>query len=64
MAGKLKRLTEIEVVTNQIITEGIVGIQTGAAPTILEGKLKSFLETTRQQDKLAKKPAAQPVEAA
>jgi chemotaxis protein MotA len=64
MAGKLKRLTEIEVVTNQIITEGIVGIQKGAAPTILEGKLKSFLETARQEEKLAKKPAAQPAGAA
>ena len=60
MAGKLKRLTEIEVVTNQIITEGIVGIQTGAAPTVLENKLKSFLETDRQQDKLVKKQSAQP----
>jgi chemotaxis protein MotA len=52
MAGKLKRLTTIELVTNSIITEGIKGIQTGAAPTILESKLKSFLETGRQQEKL------------
>jgi chemotaxis protein MotA len=52
MAGKLKRLTEIELVTNQIITEGIVGIQTGSAPTVLEGKLKSFLETAKQQQRL------------
>ena len=55
MAGKLKRLTTIELVTNSIITEGIKGIQTGAAPTILESKLKSFLETGRQQEKLAPK---------
>lgn len=52
MAGKLKRLTEIEVVTNSIIIEGVVGIQTGAAPTVLEGRLKSYLETTRQAEKL------------
>jgi flagellar motor component MotA len=63
MAGKLKRLTEIEVVTNAIIIEGVVGIQTGAAPTILEGRLKSYLETTRQQQKIGTKAAAKKVEA-
>ncbi len=52
MAGKLKRLTEIEILTNSIIIEGVVGIQTGAAPTVLEGRLKSYLETTRQADKI------------
>jgi len=57
MAGKLKRLTEIEVATNTIIIEGIAGIQTGEAPTILEGRLKSFLETARQHDTLIKKDA-------
>jgi len=61
MAGKLKRLTEIEVITNSIIIEGVVGIQTGAAPTVLAGRLKSYLETTRQADSL-KAETAPPVE--
>jgi chemotaxis protein MotA len=64
MAGKLKRLTEIEVVTNAIIIEGVVGIQKGAAPTVLEGRLKSYLETGRQSEKIKAEPAAPTVEGA
>ncbi len=52
MAGKLKRLTEVELATNKIIAEGITGILTGTSPMLLENRLKSFLETTRQEDKL------------
>jgi chemotaxis protein MotA len=58
MAGKLKRLTEIEMTTNAIITEGISGILTGETPIVLEGRLKSFLETGKQKERLAKQPAA------
>ena len=56
MAGKLKRLTDIEMTTNRIITEGISGIQTGSSPMILETRLKSFLETTQQQKELEREP--------
>jgi chemotaxis protein MotA len=63
MAGKLKRLTEIEVVTNAIIIEGVVGIQTGAAPTMLEGRLKSYLETARQKEKIGARAIPQKAEA-
>ncbi len=52
MAGKLKRLTEVELATHKIISEGITGILTGSSPMLLENRLKSFLETTRQEDKL------------
>jgi chemotaxis protein MotA len=58
MAGKLKRLTEIEVTTNAIITEGIAGILTGETPVVLESRLKSFLETARQKKRLVRQPAA------
>jgi len=58
MAGKLKRLTEIETTTNEIITEGIVGIQSGASPTNLEQRLKSFLESGRRDERLRPEPAA------
>ena len=58
MAGKLKRLTEIETTTNEIITEGIVGIQSGASPTNLEQRLKSFLESGRRDARLRPEPAA------
>jgi chemotaxis protein MotA len=57
MAGKLKRLTEVELATHKIITEGITGILTGSSPILLENRLKSFLETTRQDEKLKREPA-------
>jgi chemotaxis protein MotA len=57
MAGKLKRLTEIESTTNGIIIEGISGIQTGTTPVNLETRLKGFLETGMQDEKLRRDPA-------
>jgi chemotaxis protein MotA len=57
MAGKLKRLTEVELTTNKIIAEGITGILTGSSPMLLESRLKSFLESTRQEEKLEREPA-------
>lgn len=57
MAGKLKRLTEMETATNKIISEGITGILTGTSPMLLESRLKSFLETTRQSEKLEREKA-------
>jgi chemotaxis protein MotA len=58
MAGKLKRFSEIELMTNTIITEGIIGIQSGESPMLLENHLKSFLETGHQSMKIEEAIAA------
>lgn len=43
MASKLEAKTEEEVFTRQIIIEGIIGVQSGQNPRILEEKLSAFL---------------------
>ncbi|WP_249872028.1 flagellar motor protein MotP [Oceanobacillus saliphilus] len=43
MAAKLEAKTEEEVFTKQIIIEGIIGVQSGQNPRILEEKLSAFL---------------------
>ncbi|GAB3065445.1 flagellar motor protein MotP [Virgibacillus ainsalahensis] len=43
MASKLEGKTEEEIFTRQIIIEGIIGVQSGQNPRILEEKLSAFL---------------------
>lgn len=43
MASKLENKTEEEVFVKQIIIEGIIGVQSGQNPRILEEKLSAFL---------------------
>ncbi|WP_026569678.1 flagellar motor protein MotP [Sediminibacillus sp. JSM 1682029] len=43
MAGKLENKTEEEVFLKQIIIEGVIGVQSGQNPRILEEKLAAFL---------------------
>lgn len=52
MASKLENKTEEEVFLKQIIIEGIIGVQSGQNPRILEEKLSAFLvgESTRNED--------------
>ncbi|WP_337018356.1 flagellar motor protein MotP [Oceanobacillus massiliensis] len=51
MAGKLEAKTEEEIFTKQIIIEGIIGVQSGQNPRILEEKLGAFLtnDTTKRK---------------
>ncbi|MFC4022503.1 flagellar motor protein MotP [Oceanobacillus longus] len=51
MAGKLEAKTEEEVFTKQIIIEGIIGVQSGQNPRILEEKLSAFLPKDSKQRK-------------
>jgi chemotaxis protein MotA len=44
MANKLKRLSELEVHQMELILEGILSIQAGANPRVIEQKLLSFLD--------------------
>ncbi|HLS22317.1 MAG TPA: flagellar motor protein MotP [Pseudogracilibacillus sp.] len=44
MASKLENKTEEEIFMKQIIIEGIIGVQSGQNPRILEEKLSAFLQ--------------------
>lgn len=46
LAGKLRALTDEEILLKEIITEGILSIQQGENPRVIEQKLKSFLAPT------------------
>lgn len=61
MAGKLEMKTEEEVFIKQIIIEGIIGVQSGQNPRILEEKLSAFLYG--QKDALEKLKSVQEGEA-
>src|SRR5690625_2770105 len=43
MASKLENKTEEEIFLKQIIIEGVIGVQSGQNPRILEEKLSAFL---------------------
>ncbi|WP_138420647.1 flagellar motor protein MotP [Aquibacillus sediminis] len=45
MAGKLEMKTDEEVFLKQIVIEGVIGVQSGQNPRILEEKLSAFLPT-------------------
>jgi len=49
MASKLESKTEEEVFVKQIIIEGVIGVQSGQNPRILEEKLSAFLSNEDQQ---------------
>ncbi|WP_338750721.1 flagellar motor protein MotP [Bacillus sp. FJAT-52991] len=49
MASKLELKTENEVFYRQIIIEGVVGVQTGQNPKILQEKLTAFLSTEERK---------------
>ena len=46
MASKLENRTEEEIFIKQIIIEGIIGVQSGQNPRILEEKLSAFISHT------------------
>lgn len=49
MAGKLEQKTEEEVFKKQIVIEGIIGVQSGQNPRILEEKLSAFLSSEEKR---------------
>lgn len=49
MASKLEAKTEEEVFVKQIIIEGIIGVQSGQNPRILEEKLSAFLSNSARE---------------
>jgi chemotaxis protein MotA len=55
MASKLETKTEQEVFLKQIIIEGIIGVQSGQNPRILEEKLSAFVSRTDKEKYLEEK---------
>jgi chemotaxis protein MotA len=51
LAGKLKFKSDQEVKYKLMIIEGILSVQAGDAPMMIEEKLKTFMETERREDK-------------
>jgi len=48
VAGRLRLLTEAEILQKELITEGLLSIQQGENPRVIEHKLKSFLAPDRR----------------
>jgi len=44
MAGKLRRRSEDELLTKEIIIRGVLLLQTGVAPSLMESNLKAYLD--------------------
>ncbi|API90866.1 hypothetical protein J32TS6_43390 [Virgibacillus pantothenticus] len=57
MASKLESKTEEEVFMKQIIIEGVIGVQSGQNPRILEEKLSAFLSNEERAKQLEEQPA-------
>lgn len=49
LAGKLTNKSEREIFIRQIAIEGVLGVQSGQNPKILEEKLKAFLSTAERE---------------
>ncbi len=52
MANKLESKTEEEIFIKQIIVEGVIGVQSGQNPRVLEEKLSAFLSKEAQKERL------------
>ncbi|MBI4668104.1 MAG: MotA/TolQ/ExbB proton channel family protein [Elusimicrobia bacterium] len=48
MAGKLRRRSEEEILVKEIIIRGVLLLQAGAAPSVLESNLKAYLEPAKR----------------
>ena len=49
LAGKLKIRSSEEIIIRQVMVEGILSIQAGENPRIVEEKLKSFLSPAQRE---------------
>lgn len=51
LASKLENRTEQEVFVKQIVIEGVIGVQSGQNPKILEEKLSAFVQKREEKEK-------------
>lgn len=49
MAGKLHRRSEEELLIKEIIVRGVLLLQSGAAPSVMEANLKAYLEPSKRR---------------
>ncbi len=49
MASKLENKTELEVFVKQIVVEGVIGVQSGQNPKLLEEKLSAFVSKSSKK---------------
>lgn len=57
MAGKLRRRSEEELLVKEIVIRGVLLLQSGATPSVVEANLKAYLEPAKRMV-VASKPAA------
>ncbi len=60
IAGKLKRRSEEEIFIKQVVIEGILSLQAGEIPSIMEAKLKAYISPALRKEAL-RKPIIQSV---
>ncbi len=58
MGGKLRRRSEEELLVKEIIIRGVLLLQSGATPSVVEANLKAYLEPSKRL--VVKAPAAAP----
>jgi chemotaxis protein MotA len=58
IAGKLKRRSEEEVLVKQVIIRGVLLLQSGTTPSIIEGNLQAYLEPRLRKIASARERAA------
>ncbi len=58
MGGKLKRRSEEELLLKEIIIRGVLLLQSGATPSVVEANLKAYLEPSKRVNKAAAPPPA------
>ncbi|MBI4376893.1 MAG: MotA/TolQ/ExbB proton channel family protein [Elusimicrobia bacterium] len=58
MGGKLRRRSEEELLVKEIIVRGVLLLQSGATPSVVEANLKAYLEPAKRL--MVKAPAAAP----
>ncbi|MFQ3675608.1 MAG: hypothetical protein SNJ64_03600, partial [Endomicrobiia bacterium] len=58
IAGKLKRRSEEEVFVKEVIIRGVLLLQSGVAPSVMEANLQAYLSPALRRAALAKEKAA------
>ncbi|MFN3966598.1 MAG: hypothetical protein ACK4JE_02735, partial [Endomicrobiia bacterium] len=58
IAGKLKRRSEEELLVKEVIVRGVLLLQSGTTPSIIEANLQAYLEPKARKLAIAKEMAA------